>query len=494
MTTKFPDIEGFRELNRPSRIEADLYDVEIDGEVPSELHGTYYRVGPDPQYPPRNGHDIFLNGDGAVSMFRFGGGHIDFRMRYVRTEKFRLERKARAALYGFYRNPYTDDPRVCGMDRGTANTNVVWHGGKLLALKEDARPMELDPYTLRTLGPWAFHGALQSLTFTAHPKADPQTGELVFFGYEAKGLTTPDIAFGTIDKEGRITREDWITAPYTSMVHDFAVTERHIVFPVFPTTTDLDRLKAGGPHWAWDPGKPTFIGILPRDGDVRDLRWFVGPACWSYHVINAVTEGEKVIVDLCLSQAQSFPFIPIATGEPFDFRAAAARPTRFVFDLSDPDDKFEQIPLSEGTSEMPRVDDRYEMSAYRYGYLGGVDFTRPPLPEAGPVGGGFTHIERLDTHTGLRERCYFGDGASVQEPQFVPRSPDAPEGDGYLLAVVNRAAEHRSDLVVVDAQRIADGPVATAMLPIRLRPAFHGNWIPGSSLSVSTDTADESWR
>jgi len=233
---------------------------------------------------------------------------------------------------------------------------------------------------------------------------------------------------------------------------------------------------------------------MPRDGEVRDLRWFQGPACWSYHVINAVTQGQKVIVDLCLSQAQSFAFIPVVGGEPFDFRAAAARPTRFVFDLSSRDDKFEQVPLSDGISEMPRVDDRYEMLPYRYGYLGGVDFTRPPLPEAGPVGGGFTHIERLDMHTGRRERCYFGDDSSVQEPQFVPRSADAPEGGGYLLAVVNRTREHRSDLVIVDAERIAEGPVATAMLPLRLRPAFHGNWISEPDLAAGSDTGDESWR
>ena len=156
---RFPDIPLYRGYSAPSRIEADVYDLEIDGAIPAALVGTYYRACADPQYPPLLGTDIFINGDGMIHMLRLGGGgdgrpgdvrprHADLRTRYVRTEKFLAERSARRALFGAYRNPYTDDPSVDGVNRGTANTSVCWHGGRLFALKEADRPMELDPETL----------------------------------------------------------------------------------------------------------------------------------------------------------------------------------------------------------------------------------------------------------------------------------------------------------------------------------------------------------
>jgi carotenoid cleavage dioxygenase-like enzyme len=488
--SRFPDIPGFREWNKPSRVECDVFDLEVEGEIPGELSGTLYRCGPDPQFPPYLGEDIFLNGDGMVSMFRLAGGHADFRMRYVRTEKFRAERAARRSLFGAYRNPYTDDPLVEGMGRGTGNTNVVWHGGRLLALKEDSWPVEVDPHTLRTAGSWAFSGKLQSRTVTAHPKMDPRTGEMVFFGYAARGEATQDVAFLVADNRGCLIREDWFVPPYASMMHDFAVTQEHVIFPVFPTTSDLGRLKAGGPHWVWDGSKPTFVGIMPRDGDVKDMRWFEGPPCFSYHIVNAFSEGQRVVVDLCQADVNPFPFIPSISGEPFDFRKGASRAIRWTFDLSRQEETFQQVTLAAGINEMPRVDDRYQTLRHRYGFLGGVDITKPPTPEAGPVGGGFTHIERLDVETGQRDSYYPPDGSSAQEPVFVPRSADSAEGDGYLLSVINRYREGRSDLVVLDAQQLSEGPVATIEVPLRLRPAFHGNWVNASDLPKA---GEEEW-
>ena len=162
MSLLFPDTPTFTGFNQPRRIEADVFDLEVEGEVPAALNGAFYRCGPDPRYPPRLGDDININGDGMVTRFRFSDGHVDFRSRYVRTEKFRLESGARAALFGAYRNPYTDDPRVAGRDRTTANTNVVFHAGRLFALKEDGLPHELHPETLETLGRYDYGGGMMS--------------------------------------------------------------------------------------------------------------------------------------------------------------------------------------------------------------------------------------------------------------------------------------------------------------------------------------------
>lgn len=112
--------------------------------------------------------------------------------------------------------------------RTTANTNVVHFNGRLLALKEDAPPYALDPHTLETGGLYDFDGQLPSLTFTAHPKFDPRTGEMLCFGYEAKGDATPDICYYRIAADGTFLETVWLTAPVVAMIHDFAVTENWV--------------------------------------------------------------------------------------------------------------------------------------------------------------------------------------------------------------------------------------------------------------------------
>jgi carotenoid cleavage dioxygenase len=74
------------------------------------------------------------------------------------------------------------------------------------------------------------------------------------------------------------------------------------------------------------------------------------------------------------------------------------------------------------------------------------------------------------------------DVSSLQEPQFVPRRPEAPEGDGYLMGLVNRHADMRTELLVLDANHLGDGPIATVRLPFKLRNGIHGTWVPGGSL------------
>ena len=486
MTTSFPATRLFAGFSAPSRMECDVYDLEVvQGEVPRDLDGAFYRMQPDPAWPPMLGQDIPLNGDGMVTMFRFGGGHVDFRSRYVRTEKFLAERAARRPLFGVYRNPFTDDPSVRGKSGGTANTNVLWHGGRLMALKEDSRPIELDPETLETRGPVDFGGRLTCPTFTAHPKIDPRTGELIGFGYEARGLATPDIAFYVIDASGQVTREEYFQAPYASMVHDFGVTRDHVVFPISPLCSDLEMLRQGKPHFAWDGRKPCHVGILPRRGTVSDLRWFRGPTAFSSHTMNAFEEGSRIHLDTPVGDSVVFPFFPDAEGKPWDARRAAPRLERWTMDLASGDTQFERRTLSTSVVEFPRIDERFAMEPYRHGWAA-CDDTAPGAPPTS-LGGGLSlnaiaHFDHAAGRVGLwRTEA----GCAVQEPQFVPRAPDAPEGDGWLLAVVNRLEQMHSELVLLDALRVEDGPLATLRMPMRLRAGLHGTWVDGAAFAPS---------
>jgi carotenoid cleavage dioxygenase-like enzyme len=479
MTTAFPETMDFSGFNAPSRIECDIYDLVIEGTLPAEINGTWYRSVPDHQYPPKMGHDTFLSGDGMVSAMRLENGHADFRQRYIHTERFKNERKARRSLYGLYRNVYTDDPSVQGGNRSVSNTTPIWHGGKLLALKEDGLPMEMHPHTLETIGAWNFDGKLRSQTMTAHTRFDPDTGELYFYGYEAAGLATRDVAFCVADKHGNLIREEWFDAPYVSMMHDFAVTKDFVIFPVFPTTSSLERLKSGGVHWIYEPDKDTFVGIMPREGSVKDMRWFRRPASSAYHFMNAYSEGGFVHLDFNVGKMNPFPFIQQASGLKVNPQDMGGSMSRWTFDMRKPGERIEENTFGPG-GDMPRIADKDSMRDYEIGYY------QQFLPQngdplvAGPVGPGFNTITRIEVKTGRHTTYVPGRRCTVQEHVHIPSR--TPGHEGYLAFVVDLHDQMLSEVHVLEARHIEKGPVARIKIPMRLRVGVHGSWVNAENL------------
>ncbi|MQA07219.1 MAG: dioxygenase [Pseudonocardiaceae bacterium] len=479
MVTRFPDQPGFTGFDAPMRVEADLMDVEVSqGAIPENLEGTYYRVVADFQWPPKVDGDFFFNGDGMVMSFRFSGGHADFKSRYVRTPRFVAQAKERRALFGAYRNPYTDDPSVAGMSRGLANTNVFWHGGKLLSSKEDSPPMMIDPDTLETIGEHTFDGALTSQTSTAHPKIDPRTGEMVFFGFAAKGETTPDIAYYEADSRGVVIHETWLRAPYSSMVHDFAVTQNFVVFPIIPLTSDLERLKAGGPHYAWDPHKDVYLGVLPRKGNGADIRWYRGSNRFASHIMGAHDDGRHIFIDTPVSESNFFPFFPDLSGAGYEAEKAKGYLSRWTIDTMGESNGFTETKIARYPGEFPRMDDRRETLPYNWGVLALSD-----VPEQESPGRGFRWISSIDLNTGHSQIYYPGHDCSVAEPLFVPAHDNAEEREGYVFVVIGRHEEMRSDLVILDAAHLDAPPVATLKMPLRIRSGLHGNWVSATELA-----------
>jgi carotenoid cleavage dioxygenase len=472
---RFPDIPLYRGWGAPHRLEADVRDLEVvHGKVPEDLSGTLYRCGPDRQYPPLFRDDIFIDGEGMVHMLRIEGGHVDYRSRWVRNERYLLQERARRSLFGRYRNRYTNDPSVAGKSMGTANTNVVWHGNRLLVLKEDSLPIEIDPHTLETRDQWAYDGAVKSVSLTAHPKLDLHRNELLMFSYQACGDCTTDFAFYIASPDGRIAHEMGFTMPYPGMVHDFAVSESHVVVPFFPLITDLEVLKRGGPFYQWHPDKESFYAVFPRRGQAREIRWFRGPAVSAGHMMNAVSEGSTVHLDLCLYQGNCFDFFPSRDGSAF--QPAPPLLTRLSFDLQR--ESFESRTLLSSPAEMPKLDDRYMGRPYRYGYV----ICRPADAVAGAVG--LSAIGRYDHQTGELATWSPGADCGVQEPVFVPRRRGAAEGDGYLLVLVNRLRDMVSDVAILDARDVSAGPIARLTMPTRIRSTFHGMWVPSDALAT----------
>lgn len=471
MDVVFPDIPAYEGWSAPMRSESTIQDLElVSGSVPRDIAGTLYRCGPDRQYPPMSGEDIFIDGEGMAHMWRFADGHVDYRSRWMRNERFLLQEDARRSLFGRYRNRYTNDPSVAGKSMGTANTNAVFHGGRLLVLKEDSLPFEADPDTLESIGEWDFYGEVRSKTLSAHPKIDLITNEMITYGHQAKGDGTTDMVYYVIGADGHVAHEVWFHAPYPGVVHDFGVTESHVIFPFFPLITDVDVLKKGGTFYEWHPDQPTMYAILPRRGTAEDIRWFKGPATSAGHMMNAFTEGAKVHLDICLYHGNCFPFFPAKDGS--FTTPVPPQLTRLTFDMTSNTDDFESDLLLAAPGEMPRMDDRYMGKKNRYGFL----ICRPADAKVGDTV--TANIGRFDFETRALETWSPGANRGVQEPIFVPRSPNAPESDGYLMVIVNRFDEGYSDLAILDAGNIARGPVAVLKMGVRVRSTFHGMWVP----------------
>ncbi|HWU65325.1 MAG TPA: carotenoid oxygenase family protein [Ensifer sp.] len=485
MTVKFasdPSAVGF---TAPARFEADIFDCEVIGDIPSDLDGAFYRAAPDWFYPALHDDDAGLfNADGYISMFRFREGNVDYRGRYVKTDRYLANRKARRQLFGKYRNALTDDPAAHGLDRTTANTSIYHHGGMLWALKEDALPTIIDPITLETKGQWDFHGKYTSRTFTAHPKTDPHTGEMICYGYEARGEISDDVFVYFVDRNGHVTREVRFKAPLISMMHDIAITEKHIVFNTCGYVTNQQRIDAGKVHWGWDSSAPTYVAILPRDGEAKDVRWFKGPERGAIHLLNAVTVGEKVIVDAPVSNGNPFPHFHAVDGNPWDPHAARTVLRRWTFDLNSKNDGWTEDTLfPDFPGLLPRIDERFWSLRHRYGFQGYADPSRPLHAAAAGMRGRITNCyARFDFDTGEARSYFAGEACALQEVQFIPRRADSPEGEGYLIGVASNYAEMRSELVVLDAQRPDEGDIARVVLPFRLAPQVHGWWVPGHEL------------
>jgi carotenoid cleavage dioxygenase len=493
MTQRFPEIMSIG-MDEPFRMEGEVFDLEVlEGRIPAEIDGLYAQAVPDQQFPPEVAHlspmDASANGDCNLRTFRFQNGHVDFKTRYVRTERFLAERAARRSLFPHYRNPFFDDPSVAGMDRTSANTAVYLHAGLLLAGKEDGPAYALDPRTLETIGPWRAGGAIDSHTFTAHPKVDPKTGELFAFGYAAKGECTSDIAYYVIDKHGKVVHRAWFQAPVAAMIHDCAVTDHYMIFPIMPFTSNLERLKRGGVHFQFEPEMDQILGVMPRYGTPDQVRWFRAPPGFLGHTVNAFEREGKICFDYVHGDGNAFgPVFPAKDGKfdpPGSVRMTIAR-WHIDYHARDPRLTREKhwTALADGHfGEGPHIDERRALSEHRFVWMPGLDRSRLATDESGrPMPVLFNTLHRYDLQTGAEDEWFAGPTCTFQDPVFVPSPGSSEEGKGYLIAICNCVPERRSELVILDSLALSRGPIARIRVPVGLRMGIHATWIDQARL------------
>jgi carotenoid cleavage dioxygenase-like enzyme len=481
---RYPDAPEFTGLNTPLGEEYEVPDLKIEGRIPGDVEGVFFRAVPDPAFPPFvEDAAAVLSGDGMISAIRFAGGKASFGIRYVQTERHKAESAAGRALFGKYRNPFTDMAEARGLDRTVVNTTPVWHAGRLLMTKEDGRPYRVNPHTLETMGKYDFGGKLKSQTVTAHVRIDPESAELFFYGYEADGLASTKVAYCVADRYGTLASEQWFDAPYCAMMHDFTITKNYALFPVYPTTCDAQRLRAGGDHWVHEMGRDSWVGVMPRYGSVAEMRWFRGPKGVScYHMMNAFEDAEgRIQFDQCLSSVNVFPFIQRASGLHVAPGETGARLARWTIDLAKGGDCVTETVIGP-PGDLPVIPASVQGRPYSHAWMLTMNpqMQGPPIA-GGPVGAMFNMLLRLD-FTGKPQALALPPGSCFNEPVHVPSTG---AGEGWLLAVVDSqigASEFKHALWIIDAGNVGAGPIAKAEIPHRLRPQVHGWWVGAGEL------------
>lgn len=441
--------------------EITVTELPITGTIPPALTGWYLRNGPNPR-EAASAH--WFLGDGMVHGVRIEGGRAaSYRNRWVRTKTF----TGAPVEYGDGRD---------GLTHGFANTHVVRHADRILALVESSYPYELACETgreLETVGVYDFGGRLRT-PMTAHPKICPTTGELHFYGYG--GIEPPYLTYHRADAAGELTVSRPIEVSAHTMMHDFHLTAGHVVFMDLPVVFDEEHALSGAPGmpYRWTPDYGARLGVLRRDDPHGVVRWFEIEPCYVFHTLNAHEDeaGRRLVLH----------------GVRYDSLGDGVGVTgpgslwRWTIDLAAGTVREER--LDDRPAEFPRIDDRLAGLEAAFGHAvddgigtgaaNAVSSTAGSGPGSGATAGA---IHRYDLHRGTTTSHLLGPGRMPGEAVFVP-ADDVPGGDGWLMAFVYNAATDRSDLVILDAEDLAAPPVAEIHLPRRVPAGFHGNWLP----------------
>ena len=455
MTTINPFLQG---NFGPLREEMTLDHLTVIGSLPYELNGLYLRNGPNPQFAPIGRYHWF-DGDGMIHAVQLRDGHAIYRNRYVQTQALAIEQKhGHAEWTGLTDKPWRNwfnRVRYGLRGKNPANTSLVWHADKLMALWEYGQPYRIEPSTLETIGPHDFKGQLVS-NFTAHPKVDPNTGEMLFFGYNL--FSQPYLRYGIVSDTGALAHTAAIPLPKPTIIHDFAITRHYTIFMDLPLIFDLRRAIKRQVPLQFDPHQPARFGVMPRYGGAEDIRWFDVQPCYVYHTLNAYELNGEIVVTGCRLTDTDMLQAPIREQSHLH---------RWRLNLMS--DQVHEAPLCDRVTEMPRINEAFMGSPHRYGYTVEYALSNQALT--------FTSVLKHDLVTGNCRQHAFGRNRFGGEAVFAARPNAKAEDDGWLLTYVYDAEREASELLILDAQNIDGEPAARVLLPKRIPYGFHGLWV-----------------
>jgi len=431
----------------PVSVESSCDELRVEGEIPRELNGLLARIGPNPLTPPNPATYHWFVGDGMVHGLRLRDGKaLWYRNRWVGSDKAQK---------------HLGRPKLPGKHNGivdTVNTNIIGHAGKLWALVEaGAAPIALD-HDLNSLHHGLFNDPRRG-GFSAHPHVDPHSGELHAICYDA--LVPHRIWYQVISPQGELTRRVPIPVRHGPMMHDCALTHGHVVILDLPITFSLGTAVRGAAFpYRWNPKHEARVGLLPRNGTARDIRWYALEPCYVFHTGNAreLADG-TVLLDAVVHERM------------FDGSIQGPEPGRITFErwtLPASGDTVQRQVLCDRPQEFPRFDERRAGDDYRYCYTLSADLNITDRAQP---------LIRHDLATGRSDSYLYGEKKVFGEAVFVPREKSGDETDGWLLSWVYDLDNDRSEVVILNAGDFGGAPQAVIPLPVRVPMCFHGNWI-----------------
>ena len=447
-----PAVKFWQQGNfRPVSEEVTETSLKVEGSIPPQLNGLYVRNGTNSS---TGISDHFFGGDGMIHGVRLEGGQAKwYRNRYVDTPVYRKET-------GGFGAPKPEDT--------TSAVSLIYHGGKLMSLGEFGYPYLINPDDLSTDGVFNYEGKLTG-NMTAHPRIDPATGELLFFGYN---VMEPYLTYMRADAKGNMLQVEPIEITGPSMIHDFAVTDNYVVFMEMQVRFSwMSAIAGSGLPFKWDDNAPCRFGVMPRTGTNADVKWFDIPSCFVFHIMNSFEQGDEVTVD-----AARYDHLWVKSSHDFFH---PARLSRFTMNMKSGKASVQRI--YEGAMEFPQVNRDYWTKDYRYGYSVIVDEENDSPERIDKAAGG---LRKYDLQTGEVDSYQPGPALTPGEPVFIAASePGGGEDDGYLASYVYDKNTDSSAFCLFDATKVSAGPICKVQLPVRVPVGFHGVWVPESAMS-----------
>ena len=421
----------------PVLAEQNAENLVVEGEIPSDLNGTYIRTGPNPS----SGQSVhWFFGDGLLHGIRLKNGKAEwYRSKYVDT-------------LGFGEDPLTSG-HMGKWDHSKANTHIVSHNNQILALNEGAWPYVIDQ-DLGTVGMENYNGKLTT-AMTAHPKICAETGELLAFSYA--NFEAPYLQYMRVSKDGELKQLEGIDIPQKVMMHDFAITRNYSIFLDLPVVFDFALAMKGFPY-EFRPDAGARLGVMPRNGNNNDVRWFEIEPCAIFHTVNAHEVDGKIVMTASRMGAWSHS----------DFSNVGYL-WRWTIDLATGQVTEEQ--LDDRPGDFGRINDGYTGLEARYGYL--MEMDGEGSAEAPTYG---KALLKYDLETGVCKSHELGSSVRGGEPTFVQKGTE--EDDGYVMTFVHDEETNQSSFVILDSKNFDEEPLATIRLPERVPYGAHGNWVP----------------
>ena len=435
-------------INAPVFEEVEITNFKISGNIPKELEGMYVRNGPNPMFKPES-YSYPIEGDGMLHGVYFNKGEVSYKNRWIQTS---------GLAYEMFEGQQLTELKF----KNYANTNIISHGNKLLALYEIGLPYEVNK-NLETIGEWDFNHELEQ-AMTAHPKIDPNTGELHFYRYSF--FNTPYLHYYVADRNHNIIRELAIDIPQPTMIHDMAITENYIIFFNCPLVFSMTNARNNSIPFVWQEEEGTTIILVDRHNFAKKPIYLKTDAFWTWHFLNSFETDNQIFIDfIAYPKIQAENNWETMLTHKSNLRRLTINLQTHGMEFEDLDDRF---------VELPAINQNYLGKNYQFGYTSYYDIelsSRKKIPNLSPSLVQYDLVKKTNKIHQFIPGCYGGEAA------FIPSTKGQSELDGYVVTFVYNENTNTSDFVIIDPKNFESDPIATVHLPVRVPGGFHGNWI-----------------